>query len=91
MATYRLATLLLLLVCVCSFAVIASSYNARQSFMEWQGLLKKSSAYEVEWGQLLLEKSSLASFARLEDEAAEKLNMVAPDKNHIIVVRLENK
>ena len=87
--SYRLGVFLLLAVLVSALAVVYSSYTARQSFIEWQDILKQAQAYEVEWGQLLIEKSTLASYTRLEKEASSKLNMAAPSTQQIVVVQGE--
>ena len=70
-----------------SFAVIFTSYNARQNFIKWQSLLSDAQDFEIEWGQLLLEKSTMASYSRLEQIAADKLKMIEPNKKHIVVVK----
>ncbi len=72
---------------VSAFAVIITSYHARQRFIEWQGLLTDAREYKVEWGQLLLEKSTMASYSRLEHMAADTLKMSAPTKKQIVVVK----
>lgn len=83
----KLSWLLWLAILLSSFAVILSSHHARKQFIEWQGLLKAASAYEVEWGQLLIEKSTMASYARLETVAVGELKMTEPGKEQIVVVR----
>lgn len=82
----RLTIVLWLAVCLTAVAVAYTNYSARQLFSEWQNLLKEQQQYEVEWGQLLIEKSSLTAYSRLESIAAEKLKMVTPsiDRIHLI-------
>ncbi|NRB39810.1 MAG: cell division protein FtsL [Pseudomonadales bacterium] len=84
----KLPWVLWLAISATCFAVILTSYNARQRFIEWQFLLSDAQAFEVEWGQLLLEKSTMASYSRLEQIAADKLNMTAPSKQQIVVVKV---
>lgn len=74
------------LVCCSALAVIYSNHAGRQLFVEWQQLLGQHRQAEVEWGQLLIEKSSLTSYSRLEHLAAEKLNMAVPETNEIKVI-----
>ena len=74
------------LIMISAFAVIYSSHSARQHFIQWQALLKQAQDYEVEWGQLLLEKSTMASYSRLETVASEKLHMTEPTKDQIVLI-----
>jgi cell division protein FtsL len=87
METKKLTITLWILIVISSFGVIKSSYDSRVLFIEWQELLEKSQAYEVEWGQLLIEKSTLASYANLENMAKEELKMVFPTRKQIVVVQ----
>jgi len=82
----RLTLVLWLAVCMTAVAVAYSNYSARLLFSQWQNLLKEQQQYEVEWGQLLIEKSSLTAYTRLEYIAAEKLKMLTPsvDRIHLI-------
>ncbi len=89
--SYRLTIVLILAISISSFGVIYSSHNSRQSFIAWQDLLKQAQAYEVEWGQLLIEQSTEASYTHLEKKAVNKLNMVAPSTKQIVVVRGSEK
>lgn len=91
MASGRFTVVLWLLVVVSAFAVIISSHKARQSFIAWQALLEDAQAFDVEWGQLLIQKNSSASYVRLEDIATSKLKMSAPGSDKIIVVRGEEQ
>lgn len=47
----------------------------------------------VQWGQLLLEKSSLTRQSRLQEIAYEKLQMSMPDRHHqaVIILKPQNK
>ena len=82
----KLTISLWLLICVSAVAVVYSNHGARSSFIEWQTLLQDAQDFDVEWGQLLIEKSSLSSYARLEGEASKKLNMSAPTTEQIVIV-----
>lgn len=85
----RLTIVLWLMVCLSALLVAYSNHKARTLFAQWQEQIKLQQRYEVQWGQLLIEKSSLASYARLENLAAKKLNMVMPKVNQMI--RVEEK
>lgn len=66
--------------------VINGTYRSRQKFIQYQSLLKDSQQYDVEWGQLLIEKTTLASFLGLESVAQDQLKMIFPKRNQIIIV-----
>lgn len=85
----RLTLVLWLAVCVSAVAVTYSNHQARGLFSHWQGQIKAQRQYEVQWGQLLIEKSSQASYARLEYLAKTKLNMAVPKLEQML--RVEEK
>jgi cell division protein FtsL len=76
---------------ITALGVVYSSHVSRQSFIEWQELVQQGHDHEVEWGRLLIEKSSLASFAQLESLVNSNLKMVAPSTGQIVVVQGEKK
>lgn len=83
----RTTIILWLTVCVSAVAVAYSNHRSRLLFTEWQTQLKQQQAFEVEWGQLLIEKSSLTAYSRLERIAAEKLNMRVPSAEQMKMVK----
>lgn len=85
----RLTVVLWLAVCLSALAVAYSNHQARSLFSHWQGLLKAQAQYEVQWGQLLIEKSAQTSYARLEHIAKTKLNMIVPKLDQML--RVEEK
>ena len=86
MESKKLTVLLWVLVLISAFSVIQISFKARQDFFEWQLLQKEAQQLDVEWGQLLIEKSMLSSFSRLEAVATEQLKMSAPKTEQIIII-----
>jgi cell division protein FtsL len=85
-----LTTIILwLLVCLSALSVAYSNHSARLLFITWQEQLKEHQRLEVEWGQLLIEKSTLTAYARLESVASKKLGMVVPKVQQIQLVRGE--
>ncbi|MDX2346135.1 MAG: cell division protein FtsL [Legionella sp.] len=50
---------------------------------------QKTHYLQLQWGQLLLEQASLATPARVEQLAKEKLHMVFPSHEKIFVLRAE--
>ena len=82
-----LTTSLWALITITALGVIRSSYDSRMQFIELQELLKKSQAYDVEWGQLLIEKSTLQSYIGLEKVARDELKMLFPARNQMVIVQ----
>lgn len=81
------AVVLLLLVVMSAIAVIYSSYKSRQLFSDVQQAHKRSIQMKEEWGRLLLEQSTWASPARIEQIAIKKLKMKAPESSDIKVIK----
>ncbi len=54
--------------------------------MSIQEMEEELDRYEVEWGQLQLEMSTLIDHGRIEDVARQKLGMVEPDREQIVHV-----
>lgn len=90
MKSMRLTLILWLCIVLTAFAVIRSSHQSRGYFIEWQSLIEKSQAYDVEWGQLLIEKGILASYLGLENVAKDKLKMTFPLRQQIVIVSGES-
>lgn len=70
-----------------ALAVVYVSYQGRAAFIIWQDLLDVSYRLDVEWGQLMLEKNTLASYARLQSIAEERLDMIEPSQETIEVIQ----
>lgn len=79
--------LLLVLLLVSALGVIYSTFQSRQLFSELQQSYRKEIAMEEQWGRLLLEQSTWASHARIEELARTKLNMAVPEAAAIRVIR----
>ena len=86
-ASAKLTVALWLAVFCSAIAVVFTSHEARLAFIEWQELLQQAQDFDVEWGQLLIQKNSTASYTRLESLAADKLQMTAPGKEQMVIVR----
>ncbi len=84
---YAWGTMLILAVVLSALAVIYNAYRYRALFHEQQVLQQQSDGLQVEWGQLLLEQSALASHSRIEKVVTEKLQMYVPSPDEIVVVR----
>ncbi|MGJ0489691.1 MULTISPECIES: cell division protein FtsL [Methylobacter] len=89
MATDRIlgvATLLIVLL-VSALAVIYSKYYSRLIFIEIQKQERTLDQYEVEWGQLQLELTTLTEQNRVELVAREQLKLVMPLRDKIIYIK----
>lgn len=78
---------LLFAVLVSSLAVIYVTNEHRISFNQLEQLEQQSNRLQLQWGQLLLEQASLATPARVEQLAAEKLQMRLPTDKHSYVLQ----
>ncbi|HRP34265.1 MAG TPA: cell division protein FtsL [Gammaproteobacteria bacterium] len=88
------AVRMLLLVMALAAAVVGSAvaaidarHQARQLFIELQGLNRDRDELNVEWRQLQIERSTWAAHARVEQLARDKLSMSVPDPARIEVVK----
>ena len=85
-------TFLLWLLVVCSaLAVIYMTHLSRNAFVETQRLSKQADDYDVEWGRLLIERSSSSSISRIEGIATDQLGMAVPNANRVIVLQEDAK
>ena len=88
MATAKNLLLVLLVVLMLSaIAVIFSKYQSRLVFMEIQKKEKELDDYEVEWGRLQLELTTLTEENRVEIEARNRLMLTLPTQDKIIYIK----
>ncbi len=75
-----------LLTLISALLVVYAAYENRLAYAEMQALEKQQRHYDVEWGQLLLERSTLASPSRIESLARESLQMqlIQPENIHVL-------
>jgi len=66
------------LIVICAFGVIQSSHACRQLYAKLQVLESARWYMEEDYGRLLLEQSTWASFRRIEQVAEHDLGMRAP-------------
>ena len=78
---------LLMLLLGAAMGVIYSKYRSRLLFVEIQKQERELDRYEVEWGQLQLELTTLAEENRVEQIAREKLKLVMPQRDKIIYLK----
>lgn len=79
----------LIAVMVSATAVVYSTHKSRSLLNELQYLEKQRNELQVEWGQLLLEQSSLVSQGRVEDRAITELGMEIPVIENVLVIQSE--
>jgi cell division protein FtsL len=70
-----------------AIAVIYSKYQSRQVFMEIQKKEKELDDYEVEWGRLQLELTTLTEENRVEIDARNRLLLTLPSQDKIIYLK----
>lgn len=70
-----------------ALAVIYNKYQSRLLFIEIQKLERESDEYEVEWGQLQLEMTTLGEHSRVERLARSKLGLATPVREKIIFIK----
>jgi cell division protein FtsL len=68
-------------------AAVDAKHQARQRFIELQGVNRIRDELNVEWRQLQIERSTWAGHARVEQLAREKLSMGVPAPSQIQVVK----
>lgn len=82
----RVNLILLLLLVASAIATVTSNHRARKTFSEIEHEQTRMRNLEIEWGQLQLEQSTLASHARVEKIARDKLHMKAPGAGQVITI-----
>lgn len=86
MGRFFIVALLWLGCVVSALAVVYESHLARKATANLENTRRELNALQVEAGQLLLEKSSVAAYARVESVAAEQLHMVNPSNVRFIAL-----
>lgn len=78
---------LLWLGCVVSaLAVVYESHLARRATSDLENTRRELNALQVESGQLLLEKSSMTAYSRVENVAGSQLHMINPSNVRFIAL-----
>lgn len=78
---------MILVLLISALAVIYSKYHSRLIFIEIQKQERALDQYEVEWGQLQLELTTLAEQNRVEQVAREQLKLIMPLREKIIYIK----
>ena len=75
------------LVCVLSaMALVYTKHESRRLFVELESLTDERDRLNIEWGQLQIEQSTLATHARIEKVATDDLSLVRPDSSEIFII-----
>lgn len=72
---------------ISAIAVIASKYRSRSLFIEIQKQETALDNYEIEWGQLQLELTTLTEENRIERIAKEQLKLKLPERKNIVYLK----
>lgn len=78
--------LLTLAVLVSSLSIIYVTNTTRMLNATIQQTLAERDQMHIQWGQLLLEKSTWMMQARIQQVASEKLGMVVPNSKSVIII-----
>lgn len=71
-----------------SIGVVVSSHQNRTLFNTLSQLQVERDSFQAEWSQLLLEQSAMGGHGRVEKLAAQRFDMVAPERQDIVLVPL---
>lgn len=70
-----------------AIGVVYAKHENRKLFIELQALQTARDEMNVEWGQLQLEQSTLATHARIDTVARTKLDMITPSPETVVIVK----
>jgi len=82
-----LLSILIAMLLLSAIAVIYSKYQSRLLFIEVQNKEKQLDDYQVEWGRLQLELTTLTEETRIEIEARNRLMLTLPAQNKIVYIK----
>ena len=82
-----LVTGVLVFLLVTALAVIYCKYRSRQMFMAIQKQERQLDKFDVDWGRLQLEQTTLAGHNRVERLARKRLSMMMPQREKIIFLK----
>jgi cell division protein FtsL len=82
-----LLTVLLIALMASALTVIYCKNYSRSLFSEIEHQERALEQYEVEWGQMQLELTTLAEQNRIESIARRKLKLIMPPRENIIYIK----
>lgn len=80
---------LLAAVLLSALAVIYSTNSYRSTFSQLEQEEQQNHHLQLQWGQLLLEQASLATPARVEEMAIQKLRMTLPNVKNTFLLHAQ--
>ncbi|MDO7596655.1 MAG: cell division protein FtsL [Pseudomonadota bacterium] len=78
---------IIIAIIITAVGVVYSKHLGRIEFVELQKSEQRRDHLNEEWGRLLLEQSTWASPARIEQQAEIRLEMVAPTADMTVVIK----
>ncbi|WP_293268931.1 cell division protein FtsL [Neptunomonas sp.] len=84
-----IVAVLVVLIVFSSLAVTYAAFQYRLLFNKQQVFVQQWDEFQVEWGQLLLEQSTLGTNNRVEQVARKQLKMMTPQPDMIEIVQYE--
>jgi cell division protein FtsL len=67
--------------------IVYTKHRSRELFIELQALQQHRDDMEIEWEQLQLEQSTLATVVAVDHAARTRLNMLIPDPNAVVYIK----
>lgn len=86
--TQYLQMLLFLMVLINAVVDIYCTNQYRMSLSQLEHSIQETNLLELQWGQLLLEQASVSAPSHVQERAETHLQMLAPNKNQIVVLRV---
>jgi cell division protein FtsL len=80
----------IVLLVVSAFSVIYLKDLSRRMFIHYQNLQQVQQQDEIEWSKLLLEQGAWSTQARVQDIAANDLNMVMPAMKDVVIIETKH-
>jgi cell division protein FtsL len=77
---------LIALLILSAFAVVYLKDLNRRTFIQYQNMAHANQQARVDWGKLLLEQSTWAAQANIQQSASKRLHMYTPDAKDIVLV-----
>jgi cell division protein FtsL len=66
--------------------IVKVEHQSRQLFIQAEALNRQLDDLQIEWGQLQIEQSTLATHSRIETLARQRLRLTEPSDNQLVVV-----
>ncbi len=71
---------------VTAISVVYTTHKTRLATQTLEVLKNEAAALQIQTGQYLLERSTLSTYARIEEMATSSLDMAVPDTEQIVIV-----